>query len=32
MRQVSQARNLKVTEVASRVIESRDLAEIGLSR
>jgi hypothetical protein len=32
MRQVSQTRNLKVTEVASRVIESRDLADIGLSR
>jgi hypothetical protein len=32
MRQVSQARNMKVTEVASRVIESRDLAEIGLAR
>ncbi len=32
MRQVSQARNMKVTEVASRVIESPDLAEIGLAR
>jgi ANTAR domain len=29
MRQVSQARNLKVTEVAARVIESRDLEGLG---
>ena len=30
MRQVSQARNLKVTEVAARVIDSRDLDSLGL--
>jgi len=32
MRQVSQARNMKVTEVATRVIDSRDLEDLGLSR
>jgi hypothetical protein len=32
MRQVSQARNTKVTEVASQVIGSRDLDSLGLSR
>jgi ANTAR domain len=32
MRQVSQTRNLKVTEVASRVIDSRNLEDLGLSR
>jgi hypothetical protein len=30
MRQVSQARNLKVTEVATRIIGSRDLDGLGL--
>lgn len=30
MRQISQARNMKVTELATRILESRDLGSLGL--